>query len=373
MATPIRTLFVSTSTTLGGAEKILSAIALGLDRARFDILGVISLKPVGFYGERMRERGLRVESLGVGRFPGPREVLDLSRRLREANPDLVVAFMYQAIELSRLVKKLPGAAFKLVSSPRVSYRSRGIATLAVDRVLRGEDDLLVAESESSRRHLVERLGYAPEKTAAIPNGVDAEFWAPDAKLRRRVRADLGLDETDFLLGAAGRLDRQKDHATLIRAFAQLSSRSDDRARLAILGEGGERRRLEALIGTLGIGDKARLWGEQHDPKALFCAFDAFVLPSLWEGLPNALLEAMSLGLPVIASRVDGVEDVLTDGHDGLLVTPGDPGALAAALARARAHPSEAHRWGEAARQTIASRFSLPRMISAWSEALSGLF
>ena len=373
MTPPTRTLFVSTSTTLGGAEKILSTIALGLDRARFDILSVISLKPVGFYGEKMRERGVRVESLGIENFPGPRQAAALARRLREAKPDLVVAFMYQAIELSRLAKKLTGAAFKLVSSPRVSYRSRGIASLAVDRALRKEDDLLVAECASSRRYLVEHLGYAPEKVTAIPNGVDAEFWAPDAKLRQRVRAELGLGEADFFIGAAGRLDRQKDHATFLRAFARLSSGSDARVRLAILGEGGERRRLEALIGTLGIGDKARLLGEHRDPKPLFCGFDAFVLPSLWEGLPNALLEAMSLGLPVIASRVDGVQDVLTDGYNGLLVAPGDPEALATALARARAYPHEAHRWGDAARETVASRFSLPRMISAWSEALAGLF
>ncbi len=373
MAPRIRTLFVSTSTTLGGAEKILSTIVLGLDHARFDILGVISLKPVGFYGERMLERGIQVESLGIENYPGPREATALSRRLREAKPDLVVAFMYQAIELSRLAKKLTGAAFKLASSPRVSYRSRGLVSLAVDRALRDEDALLVAESESSRRYLVERLGYAPEKVATIPNGVDAEFWSPDAKLRRSVRAELGLDETDFLIGAVGRLDRQKDHATLLRAFAWLSSGGDTRARLAILGEGGERRRIEALIKSLGIGDKTRLLGEHRDPKPLFCAFDAFVLPSLWEGLPNALLEAMALGLPVIASRVDGVQDVLTDGHDGLLVTPGNPEALAAALARARAHPDEARRWGETARQTIASRFTIPRMISAWSETLSGLF
>ena len=122
-------LFVSTSTTLGGAEKTLFTLATLLDQKEFEIAGIVSLKPPGFYAERLVERGLKVESLGMPRWPGWTEAKALSRIIQREKPDIVHAFMYQAIELCRLVKKISASRFTLISSPRVNYRTRSWATL----------------------------------------------------------------------------------------------------------------------------------------------------------------------------------------------------------------------------------------------------
>jgi hypothetical protein len=126
-------LYVTTSTTIGGAEKTLHLLASRLDRGRFHPLGVVCLKPPGAYAARLDEAGVPVRSLGMGRIPTPATVLRLRAAIEASKPRLVHAFLYAGIQLSRAVKAL-GVPFKLISSPRVTYRTRSTAQLAVDRV-----------------------------------------------------------------------------------------------------------------------------------------------------------------------------------------------------------------------------------------------
>ena len=352
-----RILFVSTSTTVGGAEKTLFTLATRLDPRRFPVAGVVSLKPEGRYARLLAERGVKTESL-ASTF-APRRLAAIIARER---PDVVHAVMYQAIQLARLAKPLAGVPFKLVSSPRVHYRSRSLWTLLVDRCLKGRDDLLIAECDASRRFLLERLGYDPKKAITIRNGVEQDGRPPSKEKLR----ELGLD--GILIGAVGRLDRQKGFAVLIEAMAHLKGTP---LRCAILGDGPERARLEALIRRRGLEGSVRLLGETEAASWL-PAFDVFCLPSLWEGLPNSLLEAMALGLPVVASAIDGVPEAVTDGADGLLVPPSDPAALAAALQRLAGDAGKRARLGAAARKTAAERFALSRMIGEYERAYGNL-
>ncbi|MDE2489574.1 MAG: glycosyltransferase, partial [Elusimicrobia bacterium] len=323
-----RILFVSTSTTLGGAEKTLFALATLLDPKKHQVAAVVSVKPEGHYARRLREQGIKVESLGLTRRPGPGDAKRLAEIVARERPDVVHALMYQAIQLARAAKPRVGFPFKLVSSPRVNYRSRSWWTLLVDRWLKERDDLLIAECEASRRFLIGRLGYSPSKVVVVRNGVDLAGW-PTSKIdRRKKRLELRLGADDVLVGAVGRLDRQKGFSTLIEAMARLKGTP---VRCAILGEGPERARLEALIRRRELERTTWLIGECGEIPAWLSAFDVYCLPSLWEGLPNALLEAMALGLPVVASRVDGVPEAVTDGVDGLLVPPARPAALARSL------------------------------------------
>jgi glycosyltransferase involved in cell wall biosynthesis len=350
-------LFVSTSTTLGGAEKTLFTLATLLDQKEFEIAGIVSLKPPGFYAERLVERGLKVESLGMPRWPGWTEAKALSRIIQREKPDIVHAFMYQAIELCRLVKKISASRFTLISSPRVNYRTRSWATLLVDRALKNADNLLIAESRASRDFLVERLGYAPDRVTVIHNGIDP---APFSPLNHQP------DPDQILVGTIGRLDVQKNQGLLISAMAAL--RHIPRLRCVIVGEGPARARLERQIRRLGLEKSVRLAGENADAAASLASFDIFALPSLWEGLPNALLEAMAMGLPVVAAHVDGVGEAVTSEKDGLLVPPQDAAALAQGIARLVDDGDLRRRLGEAARARVLEDFSLPAMISGYANA-----
>jgi len=360
-----RILFVSTSTTLGGAEKTLYSLATLLDPKRHPLAGVVSLKPEGEYARRLRAQGAHVQSLGLTRAPGLADARRLARLIELARPDVVHALMYQAIQLGRVAKSLSSAPFKLVSSPRVNYRSRSWPTLLVDRALKGRDDLLIAECEASRDFLIRKLGYAPSKVVVIRNGVDVAGWPMSKVDRQNRRLELRLSSADLLIGAVGRLDRQKGFATLIRAMAQLK---DLPVKCAILGEGPERPRLEALVRQHALEKTVWLIGEKTEIPSWLCAFDLYALPSLWEGLPNALLEAMALGLPVVASDVDGVPEAVADGKDGMLVAPDRPAALARALRALAVDPARRAALGRAAQATVAERFTLRRMLGEYEKA-----
>lgn len=360
-----RILFVSTSTTLGGAEKTLYALATLLDHRRFPVAGVVSLKPAGHYAQRLAAQGVKVESLGTPRAAGLGDARKLARIIDRERPDVVHAVMYQAIQVARMAKPLTSVPFKLVSSPRVNYRSRSMWTLLVDRWLKGRDDLLIAECEASRRFLLRKLSYKPAKTMVIRNGVDLAGWPASKIDRQKRRLELRLGGSDVLVGAVGRLDRQKGFATLIEAMARLKGSA---LRCAVLGDGPERERLAALIRKHELERTTWLIGEKTEIPSWLSAFDLYCLPSLWEGLPNALLEAMALGLPVVASGVDGVPEAVTDGKDGLLVPPSDPAALAKALKALASDPDKRTKLGAAAKASIAERFTLRRMIEEYERA-----
>ena len=265
--------------------------------------------------------------------------------------------MYQAIELCRLVKKTSGLPFVLISSPRVNYRTRSWPTRMADRLLKGADDLLISESRASRNFLVQKLGYAPSRVSVIHNGIDTSLFSPSSRKP---------DPDSIVVGTIGRLDAQKNQGVLLKAMAAL--RHIPRLRCVIVGEGPARGRLQAQIRRLGLGRSVELTGESRDPVRCLASFDIFTLPSLWEGLPNALLEAMACGLAVVASQVDGVAEVVTSGQDGLLVPPADAAALAQSIARLVEDAGLRRRLGSAARERVLKDFSLPAMIAGYTAA-----
>lgn len=360
-----RILFVSTSTTVGGAEKTLHALATLVDPKRHQVAGIVSLKPEGEYARRLRAQGHKVESLGLAGAPSLGDAKRLAAIIARERPDLVHAVMYQAIQLCRLAKPKVPFDFKLVSSPRVHYRTRPAWTLLVDRALKGRDDLLIAECEASRRFLVGRLGYAPGKVKTILNGVDLAGWPSSKVERQKRRLELRLGADDLLVGAVGRLDEQKGFSALLGAMTRLKNTP---LRCAVLGEGPQRKSLEAMIRRHELEKHAWLLGERGEISSWLSAFDLFCLPSRWEGLPNALLEALALGLPVVASAVDGVPEVVTDGVTGLLVPPERPDLLAKALRRLAGDPALRASLGGAARALIAEKFTVRRMIANYEAA-----
>ena len=362
-----RVLFVSTSTTLGGAEKTLYTLATLLDPKRFQVAGAVSLKPSGVYAQRLAAVGIPSRSLDLQGRPSLKTVNELTRIIDEQKPDLVHALMYQAIQVSRLAKRRSRRGFKLVSSPRVSYRTRPAWSLWVDRLLKSADDLLITESDSSRNYLIKNLGYAPQKVKTLYNGVDIAQWPISKTDRAQKRLELGLAPDDILVGSIGRLDAQKGHGVLLEAIAKLKDHRPA-IKCAILGDGPRKESLRAQLRRLALEKTVWLLGERPDATAWLSAFDLFALPSLWEGLPNALLEAMALGVAPVASGVDGVGEVVTDGQNGLLVPPRNAAALAEKIAALSADGALRERLGQAAKKTVAERFSLLAMIAGYETA-----
>lgn len=361
-----RVLYVSTSTTVGGAEKTLFTLATLIDPKVAQSVGVVSLKPKGEYAKRLKEMGHSVVSLDLKKKPGLKDLQRLAGLIQEYQPDLVVAFMYQAIQLCRAVKRIGYADFKLISSPRVHYRTRDDLSLMVDRWLKKADDLLVAESEASRTYLTGKMGYSPEKVLTIRNGTDIAGWTPSKGDRVRVRKELGVADNEVLIGSVGRLEEQKGHIYLVEAIAKL--RAAHPVRCVIVGDGPMRGILTERIRQLGLEGVVLMPGEQKEIPTWLAAFDIFCLPSLWEGLPNALLEAMALGIPVVASKVDGVPEAVAADITGLLCQPKDSQSLYVPLQDLIADPALRKKLGAAASQVIQQNFTITTMVRAWEEA-----
>lgn len=201
---------------------------------------------------------------------------------------------------------------------------------------------------------------APErKLHLIYNGVTVDLTAP---ARRAAGSEL-------VLGCTARLAPPKDIATMLRALALPEAA---RWGLRVFGDGPDRSQLEALRAELGLGDRATFLGSRDDVPAQLADCDAFSLISDWEGLPYSILEAMAARLPVIATRVGGIPDLIVEGSTGRLIPPRDPAALAQALAELAADPARALAFGEAGFERASQTFSLERMLGRYDALFRSL-
>ena len=216
----------------------------------------------------------------------------------------------------------------------------------------------VGVSPAVRQSLLDcACGFTPDNTVAITNAIDIENAEALQLSREDARAHLGLPPQASVIGAIGRLVPVKGHAHLLRAFARVAARFPD-TRLLIIGDGRERARLEKLVVQLGLESRVHLPGARPDALRFIRAFDLFVMPSLEEGFPLALLEAMTGRLPVIVSDIPSMHELVA-GAGGQLVPPADEGALAAALGAHLALPDEAlRRMGLAAYEYLCARHGI---------------
>ncbi len=232
-----------------------------------------------------------------------------------------------------------------------------------ERVLCVSDDLLVR---------CRALGIPEERCLPLINGVDTNQFRR-SRDRAEAKGRLGLPEDRLLIGAVGRLSDEKGFDLLIRALRRLVDAGLNAA-VAIVGEGPERRALEALIAELGLTGRAHLLGYRDDVVPVYEALDIYALTSHREGLPNVVLEALSLDLAVVATRVAGVPTLIEDGRSGLLIEPGSIDELTRSLAELATDGDLRARLGSAGRVHVETKFSFAermRKLESIYDALLG--
>lgn len=222
---------------------------------------------------------------------------------------------------------------------------------AVDRLCLPRYERVLSVSDDLHARCL-AVGVPPGRCLLLENAIDTAQYARRVG-RAEAKGRLGIPPGRLVVGAVGRLSAEKGFDLLIRVAGDLLAAGRDLT-LLIAGEGDERSRLEAQIAALGLADRVRLLGFQSDVIPLFEAMDAFALSSLREGLPNVVLEAMALGVPVVATRVAGVPRLIRDGEDGLLVEPGSAGELSRALGRLLDDAGLRLRLGDAGRVAVES-------------------
>jgi glycosyltransferase involved in cell wall biosynthesis len=335
--------------SIHGVSRLFSWWFPRYDAARFSV-ALCGLKAPEPASRLLEQQGIAVEHLGRGRFD-PRILSDLVALVRRRNARILHAHGYAAADFGRLAARLSGAALVLhehFADPRLpAYQA------LADRLLAGLTDRAIAVSASTRDFLVRQRRVPAERVRLIWNGAPLDEFAPVRReLALSVRRALGIPDAALLVGAVSRLSLQKGHRYLLDALPAVLARRAD-VRLLVVGDGDEAEPLRSQAQRLGIAHALVFAGHRADVPAVLGALDVLCIPSLYEGTPLALFEAMASAKAIVASAVDGCAEVLEHGVTGLLVPPRDATALAEALLRVLGDDALRHALGAAARRASA--------------------
>lgn len=357
MSEPI--MLLTTEMRPGGAERIVHDLALHLDRSRYEPV-VCALDGRGEMAERIRAGGVEVYDLGARTRTDFGAIWRLRKLLRKKRIRLLHTHLIHATVVGRLAAR-PLRIPTVATSHIVERRPVGWH-FWLDRLTSAWCRREICVSEAVRRFQIEKTGLPPSFFTVIHNGIDLNRFQ-SAPGKQECRADLAVPEGKLLVGALGRFDRQKGLDVFLRALAELKDVSDLPNWHGVLaGYGPEEARLRALRKELGLDADLTMAGYREAERFL-SALDLCVVPSRWEGFGLVAVEAMACGVPVIASRVDSIPELIEDGRDGTLVPPDDPAALAQALAELLKDTETRARLGNQARSR-AEQFSLTTMIDA---------
>jgi glycosyltransferase involved in cell wall biosynthesis len=383
-------MIVTPNLEIGGAQENLATMAKYLPRVGFDV--VVCTFEDGPLRDELEHVGTPIVVLGARRHSAlalPWFLLEMSRRRTELRQVIerhgvgvvqtrglgTLDFLVMTLRLGRprvqvwwtienvrfmVRREHLGRQAWLLRPKRAAHRALyRLGTRLVNGVI-------VVSDETARSYLRATRG-CPARVHVVPNGVDTERY-PAAADRAGIRSELGLDDDHHVMTMVGTFKRQKGHSVLVDAMRELAPRFPA-LHVLLVGDGELRAETERLACSAGLSGRVHFLGSRRDVPAILAASDSFVLPSLWEGLPIALVEAMASGLPIVATEVSGTSQVMVDGATGWLVPPGDAAALADAVGDLLAHPQRARRMAATARHRVNRWFSARRQ----AEQLASLF
>lgn len=336
-------------TELGGAEQIALNIAVGLDPDRFESIVCASrFAPDGeapdqrVVAERVRRAGVRLLCLGRSSTLDVAAWRPLVSVLRQGRTDVLHAHMLGSNVWGTILGRLAGVPVVVAHEHGWGAEQPPQLRRLLDREVVGRGaSAFVAVSRTTRQQMIDVAGVRARDIVVIPNGIAPPVPAPS------LRDELAIPESAPVIGTVAVLRPEKALDVLLRAAARVRARFPD-LRVLIVGDGAERTRLEALVEELGVDDAVLLPGFRRDIPRVLATLDAAVFSSTSEGSPLAIMEAMASGRPIVATRVGGVPDLVDDGVEGLLVQPGDAGALADAVVRVLERREEAADMGRRA-------------------------
>lgn len=339
----------------GGTERQMIELARRLDPGRFRV-HVACFERAGAWLPRVAERAASVVEFPIRSFGRPSTAGQLLAFAAWCRRERIA--VVQTCDLYANIFGLPGAALAgvpvRIGSRRELNPDKTPRQIRLQRLAYRAATTVVANSPAAR-DILRQEGIAIESIAVIPNGLDpAAFAEPEPRAGIRT------------IITVANLRAEKSHETLIAAAAILI-RDFPALRFRIVGSGPRRAELEALAAARGLAAHVEFLGHREDVPALLAGADAYVLPSRSEAFPNGAIEAMAAGLPVVASAVGGLLDLIEDGRTGRLVAPSDPDALAAAVRWLVEHPSGARAMGAAARAAVLQQYSFDRMIASFED------
>lgn len=357
---PLRVVLLNTSRSWGGTEHYAVQLAAGLKRRGHSVRLFWAHRVIG---ERARQADLPATRCRLRADADLVGLWRLARLLRAERADAVVLTKWREYLLGGLAAHLAGVPLSVVSLglrvfPRRDLKRRLIFALT---------DLILVNAEEIRAALATRPWIDAQKVRVIHNGVDLDRFRPGGD-GATFRREIGVPVNAPLFGTIGALTPQKDHELLVRAAARVRQQVPD-AHFVVVGDGFLRPQLEERIQQHDLADCFHLAGFHPDVRPALAAFDTFVLSSDNEGMAWVLLEALAVGLPVVATDVSGSRACVEEGVNGHVVPPGNAAALAAALIRLAGDAEARSRLGRASRRRAEVQFAAERMVGETERAL----
>lgn len=356
-----RVLFLSHAYMVGGAEEMVLNLVRHLPE-RFEP-AVVCIHEAGPIGEEIARTGVPFKVLGL--MPGllrPFDVLRLRDFLIECEPTIVHTFLLTGSLYGRFAAMM--AHVPVIVGTEVNiYQNKKSTHARLEKWLMRRTDAVVASAASVREFYIDQVKADPAKVEVIYNAVD---WSQlqTTMSREEFRSSVGVPQDVPVAGIIARLTEQKAHSVLFDAIAHDAGLS--KLHLLVVGDGELRAQLTARAETLGIQGRVHFLGARRDLGNILASIDLFAMPSYWEGLPLSMVLAMGAGLPVVASRVAGIPEVVQDGVTGLLVAPGDVAELAAALNRIVHDDTLRVLLGQEARAFVRPRFGVDGYVASVS-------
>lgn len=353
----IRVLHCLSSVASGGVERRRLVLARQLDKSVYE-QRLLARAVRGQVVADLEAAGTQVMPVGQGRLFDPKAMLRAARQALAWRPHIVHGAVFEGLSLALVAGRASGARVVIEETSHAVNRSpRGHALF---RALVAASDACVAISPAVGEFLVSATRVPREKITVISNGVEApELPPPHASAA--IRASLGIAPNAFVVGTVARLmdDSHKRVSDLIRATAELAARHPD-MHLLVVGDGSARGGLEQLASTLGLRSRVTFSGSREDVGNLYSIMDVFALVSAREGFGLVVPEAMLCGLPVVATAVGGLVDIVVERETGLLVPPFEPSSISRAIEELHASPALRHELGSAGRLRAQRYFSAER-------------
>lgn len=315
--------------TIGGLEKILTTIVLNLNKEKYNV-SVWCLKEGGFFADELIKAGIEVKILHIFTSRNPLSVYKVYKLFKSRKFDIIHTHAYSAGTIGRISAFLAGVPV-IISHNQNIYDYYNKYYRFVEWFLSRVTDGIICVSDEVRKYTHEIQGIDSKRLVTIYNGIDT-ICAVHKKDTYDLRNELGIPRDNIVIGTIAQFSEKKGLGYLIRSASLLLERKKD-VNFLLVGDGAIRGELKQLCLNLKMEGKVIFAGERRDIPEILSLIDIFVLPSIREGLPLALLEAMACGRPVIATNVGGVPEVIRDGINGILVRPKDPEALCCAMER----------------------------------------
>ena len=358
-----RVLYLSHAFMVGGAEEMVLNLVRHLPD-RFEP-AVMCINQAGPIGEEIRRTGVPFSVLGL--TPGvsrPVDVLRLRDAVQRIAPDIVHTFLLTGSLYGRFAAMMSGVPIVIGTEVNI-YEKKQPLHARLERWLMKGTDAVIASAESVKQHYVAQVAADPAKVDVIYNAVD---WAQlqTTATREEFRRSIGVPIDAPAAGIIARLTEQKAHRVLFESMTQPELST---LHLIVVGDGELRDDLRSRVESLGLQNRVHFLGARRDLGNILAAIDIFTMPSYWEGLPLSMVLAMGAGLPVVASRVAGIPEVVKHGVSGLLVEAGNSAQLGRALASLVTDAALRRRLGEAARAFVLPRFG----VDGYVASITGLY